>query len=180
MSKSSLQEFCNFELESYRKLNVNSKSLMFKEWFNNNSKLFTKVNKEKSLELSLKNNCKVRQCYKNTWLVSIVKRKMKYFEGLVVSENLPIPIDHSWLVDTDGQVIDPTLIITGQRLEKQLRKEYNITKENFDKNRLGDEYYGVEIPLDFVNKMCFKHKISGEWLTKFFVQELDQVGKESN
>jgi len=165
-----LQEFCLTEIEAYRKFNQ-PKGLMFKEWFYNNSKKFTKVNEELSRKISEDENCKIKECYRNAWISTVCNSHLKYFEGYVASMSIPIP--HAWLVDTDGMVVDPTLIINGERMVKQLKK-YGVTDRKCNRNRLGDEYFGMEIPIDFVNKMTFKKKITGEWIFEYFRKQQEQ------
>lgn len=172
----SLKEFCEMELQAYRKMN-NSRQTAYKEWFYKNSESFKDVNKELSEKLSIENSCEIKQCYRNAWIATCGKRNLRYFEGFVASKSIPIPIQHAWLIDTDGKVVDPTLIINGDRMVKQLRK-MGIKDHTPRGNRLGDDYFGMEIPIDFVNKMTFKKKITGEWLLDYFKSvELAQVGE---
>ena len=64
---------------------------------------------------------------------------------------------HSWLVDSKGNVIDPTLII-------------DVPKDKYGKvikNRCGDYYIGIEIPRDWLNKIAFKLERTGDFMKQW-------------
>jgi hypothetical protein len=157
------------ELEAYRKFKSQKFMLPYKEWFYKNARTFTKVDEKISEKLSLQHDCQIKECYRNSWIATCGRPDLKYFEGFVASEEIPIPIEHSWIVNADGKVIDLTLIINGDRLGKQLKKNYGINEKSDRRSRLGDEYFGLQIPTDFVNKMCFKNKITGTFLFEYFM-----------
>lgn len=46
------------------------------------------------------------QCYKNAALMALERRELTYVEGLATV--VGVPLSHAWLVDGEGQVIDPT------------------------------------------------------------------------
>ena len=122
-------------------------------WFCNHAKIFRKVDKKTSKELSERHECKPKECYHNTWTSDITGR-YRYFEGYVRSLGLPLMTAHSWLVDSKGNVIDPTLII-------------DIPKDKYGKaikNRCGDVYIGIEMPRDWINKTAFKLKRTGDFM----------------
>ena len=58
------------------------------EWFYDNAKGFRNVDKKTSKELSKKYNCKVCECYHNTF-ISDFRGRYRYFEGHVIDNNLP-------------------------------------------------------------------------------------------
>ncbi|MBX5212597.1 hypothetical protein HJB83_33820 [Rhizobium sp. NZLR11] len=60
----------------------------------------------------------------------LVRRDVTYVEGFALDPALPIPVEHAWLVDDIGQVIDPT----------------------WDDN-IGHIYYGVPFERNFVARM---------------------------
>ena len=56
---------------------------------------------------------KIKQCYSNSMRAlmyySVDKSEWFYTEGVVVTDNLPIMIDHAWLSNRKGEVLDLTL-----------------------------------------------------------------------
>lgn len=71
------------------------------------------------------------QCYRNSLLfVTDNGREFSYCEGWAYSTRLPIPLQHAWVLNSEGKVIDPTW---------------------------SDEevyYYGVEFDFKFVAEFC--------------------------
>ena len=125
-------------------------------WFCNHAELFKKVDKKTSKELSEKHNCKVKECYYNAFM-SDIGRKYRYFEGYVQNKGLPLTA-HSWLVDSKGNVIDPTLII-----------DVPAGKDDEEiKNRCGDYYIGIEIPRDWLRKTLLKSFRTESTLVKYY------------
>ena len=176
----SVKEYCQRELEAYRKFSKGTTALEFKEWFVKNATLFKTVDRTLSEQLSERHNCKVKECYHNTWNILIVHADLKYYEGYTFSNRIPLAIDHSWLVTTDGKVIDPTLIINGNRFVKQMKKYYRLTKSeiNIEKrkseDRIADEYFGIEIPLKYIHKKAIQKKMTGAFLLDCFIDNLDK------
>jgi hypothetical protein len=182
-----LKGFCLQELEAYLKFKSSDKIIAFKEWFYSNSTTFTNVDKRISEDLSNRHDCQVKDCYRNSWFACLYNHSLKYFEGFVASKDIPIPIQHAWIVNADGMVLDLTLIINGDKLKKQLKRKYGVVHNEQRKqreSRLGDEYFGVQIPTAYVTKMSLKHKITGEWVYRYFYDkiyhELAQVKEITN
>lgn len=48
------------------------------------------------------------QCYMNASRVALRRDDVVYCEGFAVSEKLPIPLSHAWLLTMDGEVVDLT------------------------------------------------------------------------
>ncbi|MBB4509710.1 MULTISPECIES: hypothetical protein [Rhizobium] len=71
-----------------------------------------------------------KQCFRNATAFALVRHDVTYVEGFALDPALPIPLEHAWLVDDKGQVIDPT----------------------WDDN-IGHVYYGVPFERDFVARM---------------------------
>lgn len=133
------------------KNDTNSYGYEYHKWFKKNSEIFTDVNKELSELYSAMHYCKIKQCYLNSWLLAINQRTFKYYEGYVVSANCPVPLEHSWIVKA-GQVIDPTLIIRVKGM----------------KERIGDEYYGMHIPTDYIRKKAIQTGKSGAYILDYY------------
>lgn len=51
---------------------------------------------------------KKKECYRNAYLHSAHNKDLIYCEGLAVSKNLPLPLEHAWCLDNEGRVYDPT------------------------------------------------------------------------
>lgn len=49
-----------------------------------------------------------KQCYKNATQVMLNRDDVFYAEGFAIDLDMPIPLEHAWLVDANGHVIDPT------------------------------------------------------------------------
>lgn len=48
------------------------------------------------------------ECYRNSQLFVMDNSEFTYCEGWAISARLPIPLQHAWVIDGDGKVIDPT------------------------------------------------------------------------
>jgi hypothetical protein len=144
------QKIAEYTLISNGKFNPNQ--VKYYAWILKNAQLFRDVDKERSKEFAKNLGLKIRQCYKNAWMIS--SYGIRYFEGFVWSERVPIPIEHGWGV-LDGKVIDPTLAIK--------------VKGNDD--RFGNEYYGIEFPKKTIDDLVWKNKCTGTFLTEYFMME---------
>ncbi len=49
-----------------------------------------------------------KSCYQNCFQALWNYPKLSYCEGFAISNEVPIPIAHAWLIDVNSQVIDPT------------------------------------------------------------------------
>lgn len=49
-----------------------------------------------------------RNCFNNAAAYAAVREDVFYAEGYALEPELPIPVQHAWLVDAAGKVIDPT------------------------------------------------------------------------
>ncbi|WP_313555830.1 hypothetical protein [Agrobacterium cavarae] len=56
---------------------------------------------------------KPRDCFNNATAYAVVRDDVLYAEGYAVGPELVMPVQHAWLVDRKGQVIDPTWIDVG-------------------------------------------------------------------
>lgn len=146
------------------------RQIRFLKWLTDNSKTFHSVNQKLSLDLSKIINAKIKSCFYNCWkgLNEYTKEfnDLKYFEGFVISKDIGIPIDHSWLMK-GSEILDPTLIIKPNRYHlKKIGLPLDYYK---NKTRLGSEYYGLEIPKDFVNDTAWKKKVTGPFLIDYYL-----------
>lgn len=58
----------------------------------------------------------VKSCYENSTAYAVVRTDIYYAEGYAIDPSLPIPIEHAWLVNHAGEVIDPTWDRVGDRV----------------------------------------------------------------
>ena len=49
-----------------------------------------------------------RNCFSNATTAAVERSDVFYAEGYVVEPELPIPVQHAWLLDASGAVVDPT------------------------------------------------------------------------
>lgn len=168
MSKvqSQILQIEEMKLKLYEKNGVDDVHYKFQKWFLDNAKSFTEVDREQSELLSKKIQAEIKNCYYNSWRVANTDFSLDYYEGFVIDKELPIPIEHSWLVNTRGVVIDPTLIISGDRFKKQMKKYGVKTREGI--NRIGSEYFGVKFTNKQVNQFAIKTKTAGSYLYLLF------------
>ena len=167
-----IRQFHQREMELYQKGNWKTQ-LDYKVWFTEHSEEFTEVDLKLSEKISKQVQAEVKECYANTWKASW-NRKYKYFEGFVWSKDIPIPLEHSWLVSKDNKVIDPTLIIDVKTAKKQLNRKYKGYNWTPSERKLGDEYVGVHIPTDKLNKFVLESKQTGGFLIQFYIQEKEK------
>ena len=104
--------------------------------FNESAHLYLDVNKEESLSVSCIYDCHIGECYSNCQEVaSDDPHRWSYYEGcavLMLSGGSGIPVEHAWLVDSDGRVVDPTWTTIWDKYPSKCF-----------------EYYGMEVPLGF-------------------------------
>jgi hypothetical protein len=135
----------------------------FTKWQMDNSQLFTKVNIEESKKAAKSVGAGLKQCYYNCWRL-LTPLQYKYFEGFVCSKQFAFPIEHAWLVNKKGEVVDPTLILHTEKIGE------------FDEKRLGvgGEYLGIEIPVEFALKLGFKQRKSGPYIPYYYSELYDE------
>jgi hypothetical protein len=97
------------DVEIYRLM---KRGPVFHKWLLANGELCGQRVKRKGLTLMTK-----KQCYSNS-LRTIMNREVDwdewfYTEGVVASHDLPILIDHAWLTNRKGEVLDRTLRSNG-------------------------------------------------------------------
>jgi hypothetical protein len=89
---------------------------------------------------------KIKGCYYNSQMLILDNKELKYFEGFATTKTLGLPLEHAWCVYKD-KIVDVTW------------------KEN------GDEYFGVEIPIELVRKTICDTGKSITILDRYFFKE---------
>ena len=158
------------KLKLFEKNGEDDRHFQFQKWFLENSKLYSVVNEKLSKKVSENVNAEIKNCYYNCWKALNLSHSFDYCEGYAISNDLPIPIEHSWLLDSSGRVVDPTLIISGLKLQKQLKKYHQDSRPDRP-SRLGSEYYGIKYKRQQVNEFALKTKKAGCFLYHLFIQE---------
>ncbi len=158
------------KLKWYEK-DKNSVDYKFQKWLIDNSKTYTKVDEVQSLKVSKQINAQVKGCYMNCFR-AVGIRGLSYCEGAVGGNDFLFPVEHAWLIDSNDNVIDPTLIISGNKLDKQMKKMYDVGDNyNAKRNRLGGQYHGVKFTNIQVSKIALKRKIHTTYLFDLFQEE---------
>lgn len=156
------------KLKLYKKNGTKNFHYKFQKWFLDNAKSFTKVDRKQSELLSKKVLAQVKNCYYNSWRGANSDFSLDYYEGFVIDKKIGIPLEHSWLVNKKGFVIDPTLIISGDMFNKQMKKYGDTFK---DRNRIGSEYFGIKFTNGQINKYAIKTEMTGCYLYLLFEEE---------
>jgi hypothetical protein len=78
-----------------------------------------------------------RECYKNAYELSQSDPDLTYVEGFATPDFMPLPIQHAWCADSDGNVIDNTW------------------------KSAGNSYIGVPFDNDFINKVALETETYG-------------------
>ncbi|WP_414755915.1 hypothetical protein [Anabaena sp. CCY 9910] len=96
----------------------------------------------KSFEKQVKSPFKgqPKSCFENCLKALINFSRLNYCEGFAIGDDISIAVSHAWLVNSNGEVIDPTWI---------------------GKNFKGSTYFGVVFNNDFVIEIAQKIKCYG-------------------
>jgi len=114
------------------------------KWVLSQGKIFTDEdrNKDKEKELINQNHShKQKQCFYNSHILLTRYDDFEYYEGWYITENLPIPIEHGFIV-YKGKIIDITV-----------NSKFKVI-----------EYFGVKIPTEFVCTRILKNRYSDSML----------------
>ena len=87
---------------------------------------FSTVDWAASLELAARYRTRQSQCFNNCMKIAVRHPELQYFEGTAAPI---IPVEHAWLVDQRGIVLDPTLCL----------------QEDHGQRRA--DYFGMHVPL---------------------------------
>jgi len=122
------------------------------DWVLESGKKFDAIkNEDKKITKELMNKLsfepKVKECYYTSALALLDIPDLKYYEGWIVREDLPIPIEHAWN-EYKGKLVDFTTKLW--------------------KGKPNASYFGVEIPKDFVLKQMTKRGVTGPYLSAYF------------
>jgi hypothetical protein len=79
-----------------------------------------------------------KACFKNATHHALLDSRLTYVEGYI--DMYGVPIEHAWLADADGFVIDPTIVNGQDRIS---------------------EYFGVPFITDYVEKAVRLNKVYG-------------------
>lgn len=127
-----------------------SRMALYHQWLLDNGKEFIKKrNQNRSLELQISHGLRVKECYYNCQKLALLGIG-EYCEGYADGS---IPVEHAWLVDGDGTVIDPTWAA--------------------NENLVGGSYFGVKIPEDLIRESWQKTELARPLLWEFVGWQFD-------
>ncbi|MBV7518960.1 hypothetical protein [Ensifer sp. ENS12] len=76
-----------------------------------------------------------RDCFNNATAYAAVRDDVLYAEGYALEPELPLPVQHAWLVDRHGQVIDPTWKDTRDHAYFGIAFKRDFVRDQLGKNR---------------------------------------------
>jgi hypothetical protein len=95
---------------------------------------------------------KKKLCYYNAQLIAQGNRACRYVEGYMMSQGIPIPIEHAWN-SINGKVVDFTMA------------HANGGKPILGEIPAGWEYFGAELPTSMIRMMWSRHGVSTPLVT---------------
>lgn len=137
------------------------------KWFLDNAEYKTSVNIKMSKELG--KNSQVKMCYKNS-LDNIHNKDIQYIEGYIYSKLCPVPLDHAYLMDGKGYIVDPTMGISNK---KEQFKKQGLDDSKYISKMSDNQYLGVSIDKETLIKMVIKRKTYDNNLTSLFLEHRD-------
>ena len=88
---------------------------------------------------------KIKACFYNAQRAATDDADLRYVEGWVISPDCPIPLDHAWIEDTQGRVIELTM-----------RPVHTHGGKATIEPAIGALYYGVAIPAALISRVWLK------------------------
>lgn len=140
-----IEQQLKWKADAHRQLMPDS-PFIFSEWLLKYGKAMGPVIKRRGTGLRLGAK---KQCYQNSFQAlsrhMVDPNEWFYTEGVVMREKLPIEIDHAWLSNAKGEVLDLTLRPPMNKKRKQ---------EN-------DLYFGIPFEWDYVVHKTIEHGYYG-------------------
>ena len=127
--------------------------------FKDRAQFFSGEDADLEVSRNIDDTAEMKECFHNCWKAD-VGGKYDYYEGWCFSGVLPVA--HAWLVDSNGHVIDPTLIIDVEG--KYAGDDYQF-KDRVQKS----DYVGIYIPRE---KVLLEER-SGSFLAEFLSELLN-------
>lgn len=75
-----------------------------------------------------------RDCFNNATAYAAVRDDVLYAEGYALEPELPLPVQHAWLVDRQGNVMDPTWKDTRDHAYFGIAFKQEFVREQLSKN----------------------------------------------
>lgn len=77
-----------------------------------------------------------RACFNNETAYAISRDDVFYAEGYAIEPGLPIPVQHAWLVDASGEVLDPTWDDTRDHVYFGIAFKRSFVAETLARNKI--------------------------------------------
>jgi len=141
-------------LESLQKL-MNEQRNDYYGWILAQGKIFTDDDRDKQKEFELikqNHSHKEKNCFYNSQILLTINDKYQYYEGWYITERIPIPIEHGFIV-YNGKIIDITV-----------NNRFKVI-----------EYFGVRIPTEFVCEHIIKSGYSESMLFWYWKEKILKI-----
>jgi len=122
-----------------------SSRVAYYKWILENGKLFTEKDDPKKFNKVFKK--RFRGCYYNAQMLALDNEELKYYEGWGITGVVGFPLDHGFNV-VGGRVVD-------------------ISWPD------GIEYFGIEIPSDFIREEMLRTEIAGTILFRWWEKTIN-------
>jgi hypothetical protein len=66
------------------------------------------VDSLRSGEVAMKYDARLKMCYENCQIIAFEVDDLTYVEGWAIEAQYGLPLEHAWLVDGEGNIVDPT------------------------------------------------------------------------
>lgn len=115
-----------------------------------------------------------KECFKNATHVMLNRTDLFYVEGYAMNVvDLPIPIEHAWLVDGDGTVIDPTWPHAGDHVYYGVAFKRDVVEQAMIAT---DGDAGILGNPELVRRLCLSSETFEECLATLSTSPVSRLG----
>lgn len=118
-----LQLYCDDPIGTQRRYQIMKK-------FADMSAEYDRVDWELSAAIATRFNTEIKACFYNCMRIANMRKELRYCEGYA---SHTIPVEHAWLVNADGKVIDPTWCLIDEREEARSYFGMILTRRDYSR-----------------------------------------------